>query len=237
MENNHDLIVVNDTSPALVRERRGNYELSLYNGRSFQLTRDVDFGKPNTKLKKPILYKAGAETIRWEYGVFDRYTLIDKIQDLENGFFMYLFKCELVKAMGDREVVVSEGYGSANTREANVGNASGFEVANTKLKIAEKRSMMDAVIKMARLSSIFTQDMENDDFMDGAAAITKEKDTDSITSKQRQRIFAIAASAGMNTEQTRNYLKAEGFASTKDIKQADYDTLCDKLKGLAENAG
>lgn len=234
MENN--LIVVSDTSPALVKEYRGNYELSLYNGRSFQLKRDVDFGKPTAKLKKPILYKAGAETIRWEYGVFDRYTLVDKIQDLENGFFMYLFKCELVKVFEGNEIVVSEGYGSANTRESNVGNASGFEVANTKLKIAEKRSMMDAVIKMARLSSIFSQDLENDDFMNQSDAITKEKDTDSVTSKQRQRIFAIAANAGMNTEQTRNYLKAEGFASTKDIKQSDYDPLCEKLKGLADNA-
>jgi hypothetical protein len=229
----NDLVVVYDTSPAMVQAFRGNYNLTIWDGRKFQLERDVDFGKPNAKIKQPILYKAGAEKVRWEYGVFDRYALVNSIQDVENGFFMYTFKCELVKVLPDgKEVVVSEGYGSANTRESNVGAASGFDVANSKLKIAEKRAMVDAVIKMARLSSIFTQDMENDDFMGQAGAIMNEKGTDPITPKQRQRIFAIAANAGMNTEQCRNWLKANGFASTKDIKQDDYDGLCEKLKGV-----
>ena len=194
------------------------------------MKRGVDFGKPNDKLKKPILYKAGAEIIRWSYGVFDRYELMDHIEDIETGFFMYQFKCLLVKIVDGQEFAVAEGYGSANTRESNVGNASGFDVANTKLKIAEKRALMDAVIKMARLSGIFTQDMENDDFMAQAESITKSGPDSAITPKQRKRIFAMAASAGMSTEQCRNWLKGKGFVSTKDIKQKDYDGLCDELE-------
>lgn len=231
MESNNQLAIMEGRSlPAEVKEFRGNYELSLFNGASFTLKRDVDFGKPNAKLKKPILYKAGAETIRWNYGVFDRYELMHRIEDVDNGFFMYQFKCSLVKILDGQEFVVSEGYGSANTREANVGNASGFDVANTKLKIAEKRSLLDAVIKMARLSNIFTQDMENDEFMDAAKAMTKAQPEDGITAKQRQRIFAIASSVGMTTEQCRNWLKAKGFVSTKEIKQKDYDSICEMLE-------
>lgn len=231
MENNSQLAIVEGRNlPAEVKEYRGNYELSLFNGASFTLKRDVDFGKPNSKLKKPILYKAGAETIRWNYGVFDRYEIMNRVEDFEHGFFMYQFKCSLVKIIDGQEFVVSEGYGSANTREANVGTASGFDVANTKLKIAEKRSLLDAVIKMARLSNIFTQDMENDDFMEGAKTITKSQPEDDITSKQRQRIFAIAAGVGMTTEQCRNWLKAKGFASTKEIKQKDYENICEALE-------
>lgn len=226
----NELVIVNETSRAIVKESRGNYTLTLWNGQDFQLKRGVDFGKPNEKLKQPILYKAGAENIRWQYGVFDRYTVIEKIQDVENGFFMYVFKCELVKYLDGKEVVVSEGYGSANTRESNVGNASGFDVANTKLKIAEKRAMVDAVIKMACLSSIFTQDMENDDFMNQSTTVTTAKEEDTITSKQRQRIFALGADKGMTTEQIRNYLKSAGFASTKDIKQKDYESICNNLQ-------
>ena len=237
MESNNQLAIMEGRSlPAEVKEFRGNYELSLFNGASFTLKRDVDFGKPNAKLKKPILYKAGAETIRWNYGVFDRYELMHRIEDVDNGFFMYQFKCSLVKILDGQEFVVSEGYGSANTREANVGNASGFDVANTKLKIAEKRSLLDAVIKMARLSNIFTQDMENDEFMDAAKAMTKAQPEDSITAKQRQRIFAIASSAGMTTEQCRNWLKAKGFVSTKEIRQKDYDSICEMLeKEMGDN--
>ena len=114
--------------PANVKEYRGNYQFTLFNGESFELKRGVDFGKPNDKLKKPILYKAGAEIIRWSYGVFDRYELMDHIEDIETGFFMYQFKCLLVKIVDGQEFAVAEGYGSANTRESNVGNASGFDV-------------------------------------------------------------------------------------------------------------
>jgi len=234
-ENN--LIVVHDTSPALVKEYSGGYQLSLYNGHSFKLKRGIDFGKPTEKIKKPILYKAGAETIRWEYGVFDRYEILSAIEDVENGFFMYRFKCSLVKFIDGNEIVVSEGYGSANTRESNVGAASGFDVANTKLKIAEKRALLDAVIKMARLSSIFTMDMENDDFMNGAQTITAEKADDFITPAQRKRLFALAAMDGMSSEQTRDWIKAQGFASTKDIKIKSYDELCNKLQTINNLGG
>ena len=217
-----------------IKECRGNYAISLFNGANFTLKRDVDFGKPNAKLKKPILYKAGAETIRQQYGVFDRYEIMHRIENFEQGFFMYQFKCSLVALINDKEYVVSEGYGSANTRESNTGNANAFDVANTKLKIAEKRALLDAVIKMAGLSSIFTQDIENDDFMKGADTITKAKPDDGITTKQRARIFAISAQAGMSSEQCKTWLASKGFVSTKDIKQSDYDAICSDLERMAD---
>jgi len=229
-----ELIVLSDSTPAVVREFRGNYELTAPSGKKCALRRDVDFGKPTNKIKNPILYKGGAENVRFAYGVFDRYELINAIRDFETGYFMYEFQCKLVVYHNGVEHVVSEGYGSANTRESNVGNASGFDVANSKLKIAKKRAMVDAVITMAGLSSMFTQDMENDDFMAGAIEMNNAKDADVITPKQRQRIFAIGSQAGMTTENVRTWLKAEGYASAKDIKQADYDAICDKLNGVSD---
>lgn len=229
------LVVVNGVSPALVKEYRGDYILSIAGGREIQLKRDSDFGKPTEKLKKPILYKGGAEKILWDYGVIDKYEIQHCIEDFESGFFFYRIKCSLIKIIDGVEFVVKEGFGSANTRESNVGTASGFDVANTKLKIAEKRAMVDAVIKLARLSSIFTQDIENDDFMQGATNLTGDAPESNITSKQRQRIFALANAKGLSTEQTRVWLKAQGFASTKDIKQKDYDKLCEQI-GEMEDA-
>ena len=96
--------------------------------------------------------------------------------------------------------------------------------------------MVDAAISLAGLSSIFTQDIDNDQFMKAAAAVTEQKPEDLISAKQRQRIFAIAANHGMTQEQTRNWLKAQGFASTKEIKQSGYDGLCEKLEEI-DNAG
>lgn len=234
--NEQGMTLYNAPLPALVKEVRGNYQLTTPQGRQTQLQRDVDFGKPNAKLKQPILYKGGAEKIKHDYQVFDRYDIMNCIEDIETGFFYYRFKCRLViyDPTANTEFTVCEGYGSANTRESNTGNASGFDVANSKLKIARKRSMVDAVINMAGLSSIFTQDIENDDFMAAAVDMAKAKDTDAITAKQRQRIFAIGAKRGMSTEQVKTWLVSKGFASVKDIKQSDYDKLCEGIEAYAD---
>ena len=40
----------------------------------------------------------------------------------------------------------------------------------------------------------------------------------------------IADQHGMTQEQAKTWLTAQGFASTKDIKQKDYDHLCDFLE-------
>ena len=80
------------------------------------------------------------------------------------------------------------------------------------------------------LSSMFTADLEDTVFMKGADEITKLGPDDAITTKQRRRIFAIADQHGMTQEQAKTWLTAQGFASTKDIKQKNYDELCDKLE-------
>lgn len=240
---NEELIVLGQPLPALVTQRKGNYELAIPNGATRTLERDIDFGNPVNKktgknvFPQPILYKGGAEKIVHDYRVFDRYEIMSAIEDFENGIFFYRFKCSLVayEQATRHEVVVKEGYGSSNSRESKSGAASGFDLANSVLKNARKRSMVDAAISLAGLSSIFTQDLENESFMNSATEITTAKETDPITSKQRQRIFAIAANQGMTTERTRTWLKAAGFASTKDILQKDYDSLCEKLEGT--NAG
>jgi hypothetical protein len=234
-----EMIVYGQHLPATVTEKRGNYELSLPNGFKRTLERNVDFGNPVTKSGKqafpqPILYKGGAEKIIHDYRVLPRYEIMNAVEDFENGYFFYRFKCSLVaydQSTG-REVVVQEGYGSSNTRETKTGNASGFDTANSALKNARKRSMVDAAISLAGLSSIFTQDMENESFMNAAVEIATAKPEDPITSKQRQRVFAIASMSGMSTEQTKAWLKAEGYVSVKDIKQSDYDALCLRLEAL-----
>lgn len=233
-----ELIIVNAQLPATVKPFRGNYQLTIPNGNMTTLERNVDFGNPVTKSGKtaftqPILFKGGAERIIKEYQVFPHYELEASIEDYENGFFFYRFRCDL-KAYNPKTnelVVVQEGVGSANTRESKTGNQSGFDGANSALKNARKRSMVDAAISLAGLSGIFTQDMENTAFMDGAISMAQAKDDDPITGKQRQRIFAIGDKKGMTVEQVKTWLKAEGFASVKDILQKDYDRLCEKLEG------
>lgn len=237
MESTALVICENNYAPALVTQKRGNYELSIPTGETRILERDKDFGNPKKKdgsnvFPQPILYKGGAEKVVHDYRVFPRYEIIYAVRDPENGFFFYEIKCSLVAinpATG-AEIVVQEGFGSSNTREGKTGMASGFDQANSSLKNAKKRAMVDAAINLAGLSSIFTQDLENDAFMNKGMEFAQSKDTDAITSKQRQRIFAIGATTGMTNEGVKTWLKAHGFASTKDITQKDYDMLCEKLE-------
>lgn len=241
----NELIIVNNAAPALIKQTRNNYELSIPQGKGYvtrTLKRDRDFGVPIIKTKdgekpafpQPILYKGGAELIIKDYQVFSRYTIESAVEDVELGYFFYRFKCSLIAydRENQREVVVAEGFGSSNTRETKNGNASGFNTANTALKIARKRSMVDAAISLAGLSSVFTQDLENETFMSGAIDMVNAKDDDAITSKQRQRIFAIANSHGLTTEKTKVWLAANGYVSVKDIKMKDFDSVCDKLEAL-----
>ena len=226
---------------ASIVSRRGNYEISTPRGISRTLVRDVDFGSPKKKdgepvFPKPILYKSGAEKIIRDFKLLDRYTVESCIEDVENGIFAYRVKCSLVAynpATG-QEIVYCEGLGCANTRESKTGNQSGFDGANSALKKARKRAMVDAAVSLGALSSMFTADLEDTAFMKGADEITKLGPDDAITTKQRRRIFAIADQHGMTQEQTKTWLTAQGFASTKDIKQKDYDHLCDLLETMEE---
>ena len=84
-----------------------------------------------------------------------------------------------------------------------------------------------AVLAISGLSTAFTQDMENEDFMNGANDIAATQDENApINSKQVRRIFALAADQGMSANEVKNKIVAAGFASTKDIKQKDYEAVC-----------
>ena len=229
-------LIISAPQAAIIKCERGNYSLTTPNGGTVELKRDRDFGNPKKKdgtpvFPQPILFKGGAEQIIRNYRMVDRYVVEKSKEDEENGYFYYRVKCSLVAynpATG-QEIVYCEGLGCANTRESKTGNQSGFDGANSALKKARKRAMVDAAISLGALSSMFTADLEDTVFMKGADEITKLGPDDAITTKQRRRIFAIADQHGMTQEQAKTWLTAQGFASTKDIKQKNYDHLCDLL--------
>lgn len=223
--------------PAAVVACGDDYKVTIGQS-SLTLQRDVDFGKiPGTK--KPTLYKGGAERIVMSYGVSTNFTVERAVENVEGNepFFFYLVRCSFDKAMPDGSIVhITDGYGSANTNEKKCGRASKWDLANTQLKIAKKRALVDGALLLGQLSNMFGQDIENEDFMEDAATkITNVPDGDSpITSKQVQRIYAIAAHNGMSTKQAKEIIATAGFASTKDITQDRYDEVCALLSKREE---
>ena len=158
-----------------------------------QIELNEDFGIPEytnkkdgTKKKafdKPILYKAGAEKIAIGYGLLQHYELVSLIEHTDPAapLFHYVFRCDLVKIYNGTEYIITSGFGSANSEEKRNGFASAFDVANTAVKMAKKRALVDAVISLGGLSDIFTQDLENNEFMAKATEFLKRTTPEKIT--------------------------------------------------------
>lgn len=126
---------------------------------------------------------------------------------------------------------------------------SSSDMANTILKMAKKRALIDAVLTATAASDIFTQDIQDlpegyiapDEVID-APAKSEEAPTNSpqeeavkqaessvqfISEAQRKRLYAIAMGAGMTKDQFKEWLMFNyDIESSKDILRSQYDQIC-----------
>jgi hypothetical protein len=133
---------------------------------------EQDYGTiPGTN--KPTLLKPGAEKILMLMGLTSEYEIVDKVEDYTNGFFAYTVKSSLLK----NGQLITEGFGSANTKESRYRPTEWSEserkkvwtgdyqdpytLVNTVLKMAKKRAQVDAALTVGSLSNVFTQDVED----------------------------------------------------------------------------
>ena len=150
------------------------------------LKKDYDYGIiPGTV--KPTLLKPGAEKICMLFGLTPKYEMIQNVENYKENFFSYSFKCSLIK----NEILVAEGVGSCNSKEKRyryltvsnltpnytgesekvqdkygnikyrIENNEIYNSINTILKMAKKRAFVDAILQVASLSEMFTQDLED----------------------------------------------------------------------------
>lgn len=221
-------LTIYEAEQAVAKSTGKNYKIKSPVGGEVTLKRDVDFGViPGTK--SPSLYKSGAEKVCMAYGLLQHYTTESKIEqyDSKGYFFYYLVKCELVKIANDgKEYIFTTGYGSANTAERRNGkNANTPDAINACVKMAQKRAMVSAALSISGLSDLFTQDIEDEKFMNSAKD-TLLKDDDPVTNPQLVRLFAIAGKNGFKKSDVEEKVRAAGFKSAKDIKQKDYNEVC-----------
>ena len=234
MEN--ELVVYESQGVAEVLPYRNNYKVtSPLTGKQVMLERDRDFGVISGT-KSPSLFKSGAEKIVNGYGLFTHYTIESKIEDPEKPLFMYTVKCELVKVANNGvEYVFTTGYGSANTFEKRNGKNDAWNSANGTLKMAQKRALVSAAISIGGLSSMFTQDIEDQAFMENYEKVAKTTDPEAqITNPQVRRMYAIGGEYGLSATEVNRVIKGLGFNSTKDILQRHYDGICEAIKTKGE---
>lgn len=210
-----------------------------------------DYGRIPGVGDKPTLLKPGAEKILMLLGLSSEYELIQQVEDYEKGFFAYTVRCVLSR----NGLKITEGVGHANTRERRytvVKDKSKeprdpFSLANTVLKMAKKRALVDATLTVASLSDIFTQDLEDIVVEDEAPQSHARqsgnrrngngqmKDPDGpATDSQTRAIYSIAKRAGLSDDEVKAILQSQfGVESAKDLTKAQASKAIDMLQNTS----
>lgn len=176
---------------------------------------------------KPTLLKPGAEKIHMLMGLQSEYEIMEKVQDYEKGFFAFTVKCKLYKG----DVKITEGLGHCNTKEKKFIKIDPYTMANTSLKMAKKRSQIDATLAIASLSDIFAQDLEDMDL--GGTNIdenNRQLYTDvsgTISKAQAKRMFAMAQG---NSDIVKDVLGKYGYELSEEVRKADYGKICEDIE-------
>lgn len=137
-------------------DRRRENRAALMEWVRVALVDGVDYGRIPTKRgpSKPSLWKPGAEKICGMLGVTVSFpTLKDYEQAALHGVELVhiIIRCEVLDASGR---VVADGVGARSLKQD-------YGDINKALKMAEKSAHIDATLRMAGLSEVFTQDLED----------------------------------------------------------------------------
>ncbi len=147
-----------------------------------------DFGVIAGAGSKPTLLKPGGEKICMMFGLNPEYDFLERTENYKDGFFAYNIKCTLYRngqpvsqGVGncnsmekkyryinsdnvpdgvDPSAVekITDKYGRTKYK---IPNPHVADLVNTILKMAKKRAFIDAVLQVASLSDVFTQDLED----------------------------------------------------------------------------
>ena len=184
---------------------------------------------------KPSLFKPGAEKICGMLGVTVRYpTLLDYEKAALTGATLsqIIIRCEIVEASGR---VVADGVGARII-------AQDYGDINKALKMAEKSAHIDATLRMAGLSEVFTQDLE--DMLQRREAETIQQaeavldnNFKGITKTQHQALEDKIKKLGLDRNRVKAWmLKAshQRFNNFLEISEDFYQILICKLDQFAE---
>lgn len=197
-----------------------------------QFTENLDFGViPGTG--KQTLLKPGAEKLIMLLGLTSNFDIMESTRDFEKGFFQYQIKCILKKG----DIIITEGLGSANTMERKYLKGDPYTLDNTVLKMAKKRSLVDAALLVGSLSDIFTQDIEDMDLQGQQVSGQKTYYTDqdgTISKAQAKRMYAIGKG---EKDVILPILEKYGYKRTDEVQKTDYEKICGEIEQAISGGG
>lgn len=108
--------------------------------------------------RKPALLKAGAEKLASIFNYRSTSRILNRIEQFDQLFVLY----EVETTIYDKEgAIISVGLGSCNSKERKYQRSDFAGNLNTILKMAKKRSYVDAILTACHGSGVFTQDIED----------------------------------------------------------------------------
>lgn len=134
---------------------------------------------------KPSLFKPGAEKITGMLGMTVHFPSLpdyEKAVISQTVITIILMRCELRDAQGR---VVAEGVGARNLTQD-------YNDINKSMKMVEKSAHIDATLRLAGLSEVFTQDIED------RAILDEDKPKSEMPAKQKQALRKSPAKAAVS---------------------------------------
>lgn len=185
---------------------------------------------------KSSLFKPGAEKICGMLGVTVRYPSLPEYEKAAltgTNLSQIIIRCEIVDGSGR---VVADGVGARIISQDN-GDI------NKSLKMAEKSAHIDATLRMAGLSEVFTQDIEDMVRLREAESIQRaeaELNTgfDGISKTQHQRLETKIKELGLDRARVKEWMAKAShnrFTSFLELNQEFYQILYNKLDQFAES--
>jgi hypothetical protein len=149
-----------DAAPKIFRaglDRRKENRNTLLDWIRSSLVEGRDFGSImiNGRRSKPSLFKPGAEKISAMLGLVCRFPNLELYENavLEGvQLNQIIIRCNLVNQIGE---VIGEGVGARSVESQDQGDI------NKSLKMSCKSAMIDATLRCAGISEVFTQDVED----------------------------------------------------------------------------
>ena len=205
------------------------------------LVPNVDYGSI-PKTNKRCLYKSGAEKLCTLFGYGIRFEIISREVSAEKEYFAYEIKATLFDSQTGQ--IVAEGVGSCNSKEKKYLKMTAFDAANTVLKMAKKRSFVDAVLTATASSDMFTQDQKeeesesnpNDNRMSGRKeemkSASEAESVQMLSNKQSDFIYSLMSQRRLSMDWIRRDI--EYRYKVKDIKNLSREQASEYIKILKE---
>ena len=209
-----------------------------------------DFGVIPGGGTKPTLFKAGAEKLNAVFGLSPLVEVSSRVENWDDGFVSYEVKVTLFNKRSEK--VDAEGIGSCNSRERRYKNQDAANIANTVLKMAKKRALIDATLSATRASGMFTQDLEDMDLSEPAPRYGSNSNRDRApqreaepvreggsgggdlaTEAQHRAIMAIAGRVFGRHSRDEDVLRL-AKKPLEQLSKAEASGLIDKLRGMLD---